>query len=347
MRRPHHRSRFRGLVGERFALITGAALLIAAAPALAQSQTLAPPAADFEGYDFGQVVTTMESSVDPLRREMDQSFRLFVESVEEAERLLDEGRTHEAVQMAAASLDLVLEVREAVLGPMWDGQQALTEQIAGVRARLAAAVQVANRPVETQLDDRTETTLDTLAGRIANESDGVRKKRLVAHYRTVRNLARIRSMAVQLSPDQRKIWMSVLHVLDKAALAHQQVMMGSEVLFAQFEATASNLRSYLSLMDTVDGAARLIEMVRGADGADAGMAGFADSMIDLQRRLASFNTSVEQALEGRMFELDAQLESIEPITAEFDAGGGIPLDEDLELAGRISRIGGSESGDTP
>ena len=70
-------------------------------------------------------------------------------------------------------------------------------------------------------------------------------------------------------------------------------MMGSEVLFAQFEATSSNLKSYLSLMDTVDGASRLIRMVRGAGDQASGMAGFAESMGELQQRLAGFNQSVE------------------------------------------------------
>ncbi len=32
----------------------------------------------FEGYDFAQVVKTMESSVNPLQREMDRTFQVFV-----------------------------------------------------------------------------------------------------------------------------------------------------------------------------------------------------------------------------------------------------------------------------
>ncbi len=339
-------------------LVIGLLLFLPAPLAFGQNRSAAPPAETararedqpsaagpgFEGYDFGQVVDTMESSVNPLQREMDQSFRLFVKSIEEAEQLLDGGQTQEAVQKAAAALDVVLAVRDSVLAPMWEGQEVLTEQIARVRARLAIAVQAAQGDEPAELDEQTELTLDTLAGRVAAEQDPLRKKRLVAQYRTVRNLARIRSMAVQLSPDQRKMWMSVLQVLDEAALAHQQVMMGSEVLFAQFEATSSNLRAYISLMDTVDGAARLIQVVRGTGEQAAGMAGFADSMIELQQRLAGFNESVEQALEGRMIDLESQLDLIEPLQSELTGGEGlIPIDEDYELSSRIARLSGDET----
>ncbi len=291
----------------------------------------------FEGYDFGQVVEAMETSVNPLQREMDRSFRVFVDRVQEAERLLDEGRTHDAVQTAAAAIDGVLAVREQVLMPMWDGQFTLAEQVATVRVRLAQAVEAAARNGPIKLDQQTEATLDAIAGRIGKEQDPLRRKRLVAHYRTVRNLARIKAMAVQLSPDQRKMWMSVLQVLDEAAVAHQQVMMGTEVLFAQFEATASNLNAYVSLMETVDGASQLMHIVRGFDEHSAGMASFAESMSALQQRLAIFNESVEQALQGRMFELEAQIDLIGSPPSGTE-GIIVTTEEDSELAGRIARV---------
>jgi hypothetical protein len=304
-----------------------------------------PPRAleGFEGYDFGQVVETMETSVNPLQREMERSFRVFIESIEEAERMLDEGSTQEAVQKAAAAIDGVLAVRDTVLVPMWDGQAALVGQIAIARARLAQAVEASSRGGPTRLDQQTEATLDAIARRVAAENDPLRKKRLVAHYRTVRNLARIRVMAVQLSPDQRKMWMSVLQVLDEAASAHQQVMMGSEVLFAQLEATSANLKAYVSLMETVDGASHLMRIVRGVDDHSAGMASFAGSMNELQQRLAAFNESVEVALQGRMVELEAQIEMIgAPGGVE---GAVIAAEEDQELLMRISRL--HQEGQTP
>ena len=298
------------------------------------------PADTFDGYDFGQVVEAMETSVNPLQREMDRSFRVFVESVQDAERLLDEGRTQEAVQKASAAITSVLAVRDQVLTPMWEGQTALAEQIARVRSRLAYAVEAAAANGPVQLDQQTEGTLDSIAARISTEADPLRKKRLVAHYRTVRNLARIKTMAVQLSPDQRKMWLSVLQVLDEAAVAHQQVMMGTEVLFGQFEATSANLEAYVSLMETVDGASELMRIVRGVDEHSAGMASFAVSMGALQDRLATFNESVENALQGRMIELEAQIDLIEPMSRE--AGSGVMAsDEDAELAARMARLSAS------
>jgi len=291
----------------------------------------------FDGYDFGQVVEAMETSVNPLQREMDRSFRVFVESVRDAEQLLDEGRTQEAVQKASVAISTVLAVRDQVLTPMWEGQAKLAEQIARVRLRLAQAVEAAAASGPVQLDHQTEDTLDAIAARISTEADPLRKKRLVAHYRTVRNLARIKSMAVQLSPDQRKMWLSVLQVLDEAAVAHQQVMMGTEVLFGQFEATSANLDAYVSLMETVDGASQLMRIVRGVDEHSAGMASFAVSMVALQDRLATFNESVEQALQGRMVELEAQIDLIGPMSQE--AGSGVMAsDEDAELVARMARL---------
>lgn len=327
----------------RGSLQTMAAIaLLSAVTGPAAAQTRSAPGADepqFDGYDFSQVVETMETSVNPLQREMDRTFRVFVTGVQEAEELLDEGQTQEAVQKAAASIETVLAVREEVLVPMWEGQEALAEQVARVRARLAQAVEAAAESGPVKLDDQTEMTLDVIARRIGDEEDPLRKKRLVAHYRTVRNLARIRAMSVELSPDQRKMWLSVLQVLDEAAVAHQQVMMGTEVLFAQFEATASNLRAYVSLMETVDGASQLMRIVRGVDNHSAGMSSFADSMNELQQRLAGFNESVEHALQGRMLELEAQIDAIEPMTSD-GATSVMIADEDAELAARIARLGG-------
>lgn len=306
--------------------------------------------ATFEGYDFGQVVETMQSSVTPLQQEMDRSFKIFMDRVGEAEQLLDDGKTSEAVQMTAAAIEGVLAVREKVLGPMWQGQMALTEQTSKVRARLARAVELSGNGKAggngraPAIDQRAETTLNSVARRIATEKDALRKKRLIAHYRAVRNLARVRAMAEQLSPDQRKLWLNVLQVLDEASLAHQQVLMGSEVLFAQFEATGSNLKEYMGLMDTVEGASRLMKMVRGAREEGTGMAGFVENMGQLQQRLSGFNESVEQALQGRMFNLDAEIDALAPLEGDPGAPGGgtasavMSTEEDAELHDRIERL---------
>jgi len=298
----------------------------------------------FQGFDFGQVVQTMESSVSPLQAEMDRSFSTFTTRIREAERLLDEGDPNEAVQRALAATQGILQVREKVLGPMWEGQQQLMEQTGAVRRRLARAVSVEEQREEdgsVGLGESAEATLDNIAARIAQEDNPTRKKRLTAHYRTVRNLARIKRMADRLSPDQRQLWMNVLQVLDEAALAHQQVLMGTEVLFAQLEATSTNLEEYLSLMETVDGASELLSVVRGARRNGEGLSGFVTSMNDLQERLGTFNESVQEALRGQMMELDAQIDAIEPRPGDgFGAGrnAAISSSADAELQDRIDRL---------
>jgi hypothetical protein len=313
-------------------------------PAAATSAEAPPPtrtSGSFEGFDFSAVVETMESSVDPLQREMDLSFKVFTQSIQQAERLLDEGATNDAVQMASAAVEGVLAVRDQVLAPMWEGQLALTEQTGKVRLRLAKAVASANAPGPVAADPQTEVTLDNIAGRIGREQDPIRKQRLVAHYRTVRNLARIKAMAQQLSPDQRKLWLNVLKVLDEAALTHQRVLMGSEILFAQLEATSLNLRDYLSLMNTVEGVSALLGVVRGAGDDMGGMSGFVDSMNQLQNRLGSFNESVQQALQGRMIDLSEQIDAIDPADGSFGDVGGSPVmssEIDSELSERIRRV---------
>ena len=89
-----------------------AVLLTATLTTALAAQTAPEAAADrFDGYDFGQVVETMESSVNPLQREMVRSFKVFVQSVREAEALLDTGDTQKAVQTAASASATVLAVR--------------------------------------------------------------------------------------------------------------------------------------------------------------------------------------------------------------------------------------------
>ncbi|MBL4699857.1 MAG: hypothetical protein JKX85_01235 [Phycisphaeraceae bacterium] len=293
----------------------------------------------FQGYDFGHVVERLEDSVDPLQREMDQSFKVFVDTVEESERLLEQGETRQAVANTKAALDSVVQARDKVLTPMWDGQSYLQDQIANVRIRLAKAVEAGGNTngAAVTLNKRVEGVLDNIALRIKDEKDPLRHKRMVAHYNTVRNLAQIKRMADQLSPDQRKMWLNVLHVLDEAALAHQQVLMGSEVLFAQFESTATNLNEYLALMDTVNGAKSLLGKVRGLNEQGTGMTGFANGMVELQQRLAGFHKSIEQALQTQTYELEAQVDALAPAMADQSTGlMSSQIDEELNT--RLARL---------
>lgn len=313
-----------------------------------RSQTAAPGTSAsgrpvLDGYDFGQVVETMEASVSPLQEEMDRSFAVLIERMGDAERLLEEGRTLEAMEEASAAIDGVLAVRDRVLEPMWDGQEALMEQTGAARNRLAramAAVEAEESPGDSEREQQTEQVLDSIASRIAAETDPNRRKRLTAHYRTVRSLANVKKVTEQLSPDQRKLWVNVLSVLDDAGLAHQQVLMGSEVLFSQFEATSANLREFMRLHRTVDGASGLLEMVRGLQQEGSGFAGFVTNMSELQDRLAGFNTSMEGALQGQMAILEGRVDELGGFEGSslVDDGVMISAQEDVEMQNRIRRL---------
>jgi len=331
-----------------------------------QAKTAAPnehSSDNFVGYDFEQVVQRVETSVDPLQKEMSGSLKVFTESVQQAEAFLEEGKPQEAVRKCAAAMDGVLASREKVLQPMWEGQEYLNEQIGKVRDRLAQAVEASGGSVSAQLDKRAEVMLDGIAGRIAAEQDPMRKKRLVAQYRTSRQLARIKMMAEQrspnqrklarikmmakqLSPNQRKLWRNVLKVLEDTALTHQQVLMGTEVLFAQFEATAANLKEYQGLIDTVDGASKLLGVVRGLGQSGQGLSRFSRNMSDLQKRLAGFNEEIENTLQDKMFDLEAQADAIQNIGGQAeDEVGVMSADIDEELTARLKSLGRAKEKD--
>lgn len=299
--------------------------------------------ANFRGYDFAVVVDRMSDSVQGLEQEMGTSLKQFLDSVNQAEKLLQQGDDQQAVRICADAVDRVLEAREQVLGPMWEGQKFLTEQIGWVRQRLAQAVEAAQVDVNDKLDDRSEKLLDSIAKRIAREDNPLRKKWLIGHYRTTRNLAQIKRMSVSLSPDQRAMWANVLSVLEEASFAHQQILMGSEVLFAQFQATAANLHEYMTLMETVDGAARLMQMVRGSGDNAAAMEDFAGSMTHLQQRLSTFSEAVEGVLQNRMAELEARIDSMAP-TSDTDPFASGMIEPDAELNERLEALAGNTAG---
>jgi prophage DNA circulation protein len=189
-----------------------------------------------------------------------------------------------------------------------------------------------------KLDKKTDKLLDGIANRISGESDPLRKKRLVAHYRTIRQLANIKQMAKQLSPNQRKLWRNVLGVLENTALTHQQVLMGTEVLFAQFEATAGNLKEYQDLIETVDGASRLLGVVKGLGQSGQGLAQFSRNMTNLQKRMNGFNTQLEGVLEDKMVDLEAQSEAISS-SVMIDGETGFEVSSiDDELNARLEKL---------
>lgn len=284
-------------------------------------------------YDFGEVVQTLQASVRPLATELDQSFPQFVGQIDDAITMMEQGRNTEAVALSANAIDGVLAARDGVVNPLWEAQFYLNEQIAMVRTRLAQSLTTDDPATAAgKAKAQTDKMLDQVAQRIAQTKDPIRKKRLVAHYRTVRTLSKVRANTVGMSPDQRKLWFGVLRVLEQASVAHQQVLMGSESLFAQLDGTASQLRDYLGLMQTMEGVDALLGSVQGA-----GLEGFVEGMRTLQDQMESFSQSMQGALESSMMELESRVDSMAEM--ETESGGVMaPSSIDEELQSRIDRV---------
>ena len=312
----------------------------AAAPAATQVETVmvAPAAATVgDPYDFGLIVQTLQGSVRPLSQELDASFGSFTAKIERAVTMMDEGRTEAAVELSVEAIREVLAVREGVIEPMWEAQTYLASRIGEIRGRLATAVE-SSKPGQAEPDRSAEVLLDGIAKRIGATNDPIRKQRLIAHYRTVRDLAAVRQKARKLTPDERNLWAGVLKVLDEAALAHQRVLMGSEVLFAQLESTATRMGDYLQLVRTVQGVNDLVAGVSGLQDGVGGMEGFVEAMRGLSTQLNGFDEAITSALESTMGDLEGRIDAIAP--AEGDAAAGIAgIQIDDELAGRLQKFG--------
>lgn len=316
----------------------------AAAPAAptAPTLTLANTRKDpkrISDYDFGEVVQTLRDSVQPLSGEMTMGFPKFIGQIDDAIIMMDEGRVKDAVATSINAVDGVLASRDAVVNPLWEAQFFLNEQIAMVRSRLAQSMSTDDPGTAAgKATAQTAKMLDQIAARIAQTSDPVRKRRLIAHYRTVRTLSKVRSNSLNMTPDQRKLWLGVLSVLEQASLAHQQVMMGAESLFAQLDGTGMQLRDYLTLMQTIDGVDALLGSVQGG-----GMEGFVEGMRTLQEQMETFSESMQVALESSMAELESRVETIQETETE-DGSILAPTSVDDELQSRIDRVAPSGAG---
>jgi hypothetical protein len=286
-------------------------------------------------YDFGEVVQALRDSVQPLAGEMDTGFPRFVGQIDDAITLMDQGRSQEAVALSSQAVDGILSSRDQIVNPLWEAQFYLNEQIAVVRSRLAESLS-ANDPTTKsgKASAQSAQMLDQIATRIAQTNDPVRKKRLVAHYRTMRTLTKVRANTLGMTPDQRKLWFGVLKVLEQASIAHQQVLMGSESLFAQLDGTGSQLRDYLGLMQTMEGVDALLGSVQGD-----GMASFVDGMRTLQEQMETFSESMQGALEASMVDLESRVDSLQS-SASGGNGEGVmtPTEIDEELQSRINRV---------
>jgi hypothetical protein len=297
-------------------------------------QLAKPGKGNIVDYDFGEVVDTLKSSVQPLASEIGGGFPRFVGQIDDAIALMEQGRTAEAVALSAQAIDGVLAARDGVVNPLWEAQFYLNEQIALVRSKLAQSLTTGDPTTDAgKATAQSNQMLDQIATRISQTKDPVRQRQLIAHYRTMRTLTKVRANALHLSPDQRKLWFGVLRVLEQASVAHQQVLMGSEALFAQLDGTGSQLRDYLALMQTIEGVDSLLGSVQGG-----GMEGFVEGMKTLQDQMESFSESMQVALESSMIDLETRVDSIQ--TSELTQDGGImtPTSIDDELQSRIDRV---------
>jgi len=289
-------------------------------------------------YDFGEVLQTMQASVRPLASELDQNFPRFIAQIDDAITLMEQGQSIQGITLSKNAVDGVLASRENVVNPLWEAQFYLNEQIGVVRSRLAQSL-TNNDPTTNvgKFQAQTAKTLDTVAKRIAETKDPIRKKRLIAHYRTLRTLSSVKGKTIGMTPDQRKLWHGVLRVLEQASLAHQQVLMGSESLFAQLDGTSIQLRDYLGLMQTVDGVDKLLGSFEGG-----GMEAFVEGMCTLQEQMEHFSESMQGELENRMIELETRVDSMGETETE-SSGVMTPTSIDDELQGRIDRLSNKSS----
>ncbi len=290
-------------------------------------------------YDFGEVVQALRNSVQPLAGELDSRFPRFVGQIDDAIILMEAGRNQEAVALSAQAIDGVLCARDSVVNPLWEAQFYITEQIAMVRSRLAASLST-NDPATVAGKATAQSTqmLDGVAKRISQTSDPARKKRLISHYHTLRTLSKVRARTMSMTPDQRKLWFGVLKVLEQASVAHQQVLTGSEALFAQLDGTGSQLRDYLGLMQTMEGVDSLLGTVEGG-----GMEGFVDGMRTLQAQMETFSESMQGALESSMIDLESRVDSMQ--ATESESGGIVTSTSiDDELQSRIDRVAPTSAG---
>jgi hypothetical protein len=310
---------------------------VVASPALTQGprmQLAKPGKGNIADYDFGEVVQALRNSVQPLAGEIGNGFPRFVGQIDDAIALMEQGRNTEAVALSAQAIDGVLSSRDAVVNPLWEAQFYLNEQIAVVRSKLAQSLTTNDPTTDAgKATAQSAQMLDQIATRISQTKDPVRKRQLVAHYRTMRTLTKVRANSLHMSPDQRKLWFGVLRVLEQASVAHQQVLMGSETLFAQLDGTGSQLRDYLGLMQTMAGVDSLLGSVQGG-----GMQGFVEGMKTLQDQMESFSESMQGALESSMVDLETRVDSIQSTSSDDEGGLLTPTSIDDELKSRIDRI---------
>lgn len=292
-------------------------------------------------YDFGEVVQTVNSSMQPLAGEIRTGFPTFVDQIGDAIALMEAGRNQEAVALSAQAVDGVLAARDSVVNPLWDAQFFLNEQVAIVRSRLALSLTTNDPSTPTgKATQRSTATLDQLASQIAKTKDPARKKRLTAHYRTMRKLTEVNAKKMHMTPDQRKLWLGMLTVLEHALQGHEQVLMQAETLFATLDGNSSQLHDYLGVLQTT----KDIEQMFGVNG--GGMQGFVEGMKTLQEQMDAFAENMQSAIDASMADLESRVETMQTTAIEgtdaATADGTVAIDEELQA--RINRVAPTGAG---
>ncbi len=90
-------------------------------------------------------------------------------------------------------------------------------------------------------------------------------------------------------------------------------------------------------MQTIDGVNDLLGAVNGVGDGTEGMASLVDGMRGLQEQLSGFNSIVEEALNESMFQLEANVDAIQPAESD-DLQGVVSTNIDDELANRMKRV---------
>ena len=293
---------------------------------------------EFKGYDFGDVVDKVKFSIAPLKNEMTGNMKQFSDSVKKAEELMDKGEAVEAINTYAEAIKIVLAERDKVLEPMWEGQVYLQDQIGKVSERLASSAEANNENADKEVNPRTESVLNNIAKRISSEKDPTRKKRLIRHYKTISKLAKIRSMKDNLTPSQHKMWQNVLGVLKKTRYTHKRVYDDTDILFFQLEGTLQYIQDSKDLIETVEGANKLLEEVRGLDQSGDGLYAFTDIMDNLQGSLDGLTDEFDLLMDGNIEDLNVKSDAI---NSELDLKTGessSDIEIPDELAERIKKL---------
>lgn len=298
---------------------------------------MAPAADPLETYDFAEVLQTLGSSVEPLTEELEGDLHRCMTRLDEAMDLMVEGRSREAIAVGTRAVEDALASRDAIVDPLWEAQFYLNAQVADLRARLTDTMPSRSQTTASGLPEETARVLDSMAARIASTEDSFRRNQLVAQYRTIRTLASMKTVTHRLSPEQRRLWLEALRMLEQVSGAHQQLLLGCETLYVQMRGTARQLRDALGLVGATEGLGALL----GFGHADR-VEGHLKSLQALHERMQAFSAQVQDAMQAGLGELERRAQTIEVPSQDQVSSDMAMADEELQA--RLNRLGGPRDG---